>query len=252
MLVLLQNTYNKRYAGREIPRKVWERLLVMSVSWRRLKLLGCTPQQVDNASPTCGSHASHRLPWDETHVVNVLISHCPKVCIGCGREAESALSRMWPGPLLCLPHPAHFPAQRAYVAAAESLKFPYGVRLVCRTPNSHTIDWYEIPMPSQPLPKIDWPLICLAHDVRHDLWYPCLFEKHPHYDNAHRYRCHYVHGFKNPCDAMDYANGEFKQNVDRHANHVIDVQLDQVFDWDPGVFGAERPDPGPWVFKGYE
>lgn len=243
ILVLLQNTYNLKYAGRVIPRRTWERLLTMSVSWRRLQTLGVDPSSVDNANPLCGELWNSRLPFDADHVVRLLVSRAPEAVVACGSVAQE-VAKYWSGPLLGLPHPAHFPADRAYEMGRSWLERGYEDRVLIKSPNSLKVRVTEF----QVMAKSWWsfwnPVICLAHNTAEDAYYCLLFVKHKGFENAHRYHSKFVDPFFMLEGAVAYARGEFSRNVARHAAGPLRVRVEDVFEWD----GEGDPDPGPWVF----
>lgn len=107
MIIFLQNAWSPVYAGEIWPRKSWLRALARSRSGARLKILSEDWEVYHNASPICGANpASVHIPSAQ-HISAILESVKPEVVVACGTHAEAALKKLWSGPLLCVPHPAH-------------------------------------------------------------------------------------------------------------------------------------------------
>ncbi len=107
-IIFLQNAWSPLYAGREWPRKSWLRALEKSRSGQRLGILvGVDWDCCENITPQVGKIPSSVMREDEPYVLSILERRKPKVVIACGRHAERTLKKLWPGPLLVVPHPAH-------------------------------------------------------------------------------------------------------------------------------------------------
>jgi hypothetical protein len=72
-----------------------------------LKLLIDDFDLCENTPPIVGATPDSVIPPDEAHIAEVLDRRKPDVVIACGKQAETALLKAWPGPLLAIPHPAH-------------------------------------------------------------------------------------------------------------------------------------------------
>lgn len=59
-----------------------------------------------DATREIGYKSSAKLPADDCHIQQVLNEQCPSLVLAFGELAGAALTRIWPGPLICLPHPA--------------------------------------------------------------------------------------------------------------------------------------------------
>lgn len=107
-LIFLQNAWSPAYAGRRWPRESWLRALQRSRSGQRLAtLVGTNWEWCDNITPEVGDNPDSVLPADAAHIQSVLSARKPDVVIACGRHAERALLKLWHGPMVCVPHPAH-------------------------------------------------------------------------------------------------------------------------------------------------
>lgn len=227
-----------------MKRGLWERLLVASVSWRRLETLGAESWMVDNANPVCGSHPRSRLTADLTHLSDLIVARNPDVVVACGGEAQK-IAAIWRGPLIGLPHPAHYPAAIAYERAKLVLAgLKPDDRWRYSTPRAGVLEMEPMPRHTNQRADYDGPVICLTHDLKSGKYHPTLYVRHPHFSNAHRYRLHYTQGYENPSAAAAYAGGEWRTLIDYHTDHVIQMRLNDIFQWD----GDGLPDPGPWVF----
>ncbi len=141
--IFLQNAWSPLYAGSVWPRESWLRALYRSRSGKRLQLLisdleepeQLLPVRFENTTPDVAAKSSGKLPADPVHITRALchsrwpgnLSPHPFRDVGedhecwfvrqvdwlnsgavvaCGKQAEAALGRIWPGPLLVVPHPA--------------------------------------------------------------------------------------------------------------------------------------------------
>jgi hypothetical protein len=114
LFVLLQNTWHSqpRLRARQIRLfglEFWEESMWRGQTGRRLKIAieGVSPVVVRNASPKVGSEASSVFPPDFKYVARQLAECQPTAVLACGAQAEFAAVPLWPGPLLCIPHPAY-------------------------------------------------------------------------------------------------------------------------------------------------
>lgn len=116
ILVFLQNAWakDKRSATlMERNKRIWLYATAKSRSGIRLKtLLGSdcfsNPKiTFANTTPKVGIGPSSQFPSDQEHIDKLLIEHKPKLVIACGTQASTALSKLWNGDLLCVPHPAY-------------------------------------------------------------------------------------------------------------------------------------------------
>lgn len=196
---------------------------------------------MDNATRLCAAKPWDHLPADVGWVRDVLVMRAPQAVIACGASAERAIVGTWDGPLLVLPHPAHYPSKAAYLWAT---RWDVESRLAVRSPHANKIVFEELTDEYIMVDQYDWPLICITQDVKRDLWYPTLYVKHPHVEGAYRYRLHYMYPFHSRENSVEYARHEFLANVDRHSNHEVQLRLECVFEWD----GEGSPYPGPWEF----
>lgn len=103
----LQNAWSTVYAGRNWPRPSWLFALERSRSGQRLRVLLDDFDCCENTTPAVGATPDSILPPDEIHIRSILTQRNPDVVVTCGRQAEKALLRLWNGPLLSVPHPAH-------------------------------------------------------------------------------------------------------------------------------------------------
>lgn len=133
MLIFLQNPWSPVYAGRAWPRASWLRALARSRSGLKVRLLTDDFACVHNASPVVADNPRDVMPPDDDHISAILAAAvrdrqpaAPRVrVVACGKHAEEALTRLWPGHLLVLPHPAHRVVTTAlYVRARELLDEP--------------------------------------------------------------------------------------------------------------------------------
>lgn len=141
--IFLQNAWSPLYAGGRWPRESWLRALSRSRSGKRLQILITDPEDPDqplpvrfeNTTPEVAVESSGKLPPDPAHITRALSAsrwpgnlsphpfrdvgedhecwHIRQVdwlnsgaVVACGKQAEAALRKIWPGPLLVVPHPA--------------------------------------------------------------------------------------------------------------------------------------------------
>lgn len=106
IVVFLQNAWSEFYAGHIWPRPSWLRALTRSVTGKRLMKMIDNLDLCEETTPEVAPTASGKLPPDEAHIRAVLARRQPMLVVACGKQAEEALSRIWTGPLLVVPHPA--------------------------------------------------------------------------------------------------------------------------------------------------
>lgn len=115
ILIFLQNAWAKDVRSAramESRRRLWLWATANSRSGKRLKvMLGpeCFSNErfvLGNTTPVCGVGPDSKLPVDEQHIASLIAEHKPSLVIACGLQAESALTAIWAGSLLCVPHPA--------------------------------------------------------------------------------------------------------------------------------------------------
>ena len=158
ILIFLQNAWSPLYAGREWPRESWLRALKRSRSGQRLRLLFESPlfrvypdpfQVCYNTTLEVVEKPNQTAPPDVSYMWGVLDRCEPDIVIGCGKQAEKALLDMWPGYLLCLPHPAWRTLQdMVYAEAVTMLGAGFADRCVISSPEKdvvqkkyYPIDW---------------------------------------------------------------------------------------------------------------
>lgn len=62
----------------------------------------------ENTTPIVGATPNSVVPPDSTHILDLLDRQpSDALVIACGKQAETALTALWRGPLLVVPHPAH-------------------------------------------------------------------------------------------------------------------------------------------------
>ena len=133
VVVFLQNAWSPLYAGDTWPRESWLVALMRSRSGQRLRLMISDPDWCENTTPLVGSTPDSVVEPDEFHIKRVLLERKPKVVVARGKQAEYALTTLWNGPLLVVPHPAHrLLTNKLYVAAGELLRGEYKDRLALR------------------------------------------------------------------------------------------------------------------------
>lgn len=106
-ILFLQNAWSPVYAGRTWPRDSWLVALKRSRSGQRLRVLIDDFEICENTTPIVGGTPDSVIPADENHIREILKRREPQVIIACGKQAEIALSNIWNGSLLAVPHPSH-------------------------------------------------------------------------------------------------------------------------------------------------
>lgn len=114
----LQNAWSGMYAGERWPRPSWLRALGQSRSGQRLAVLTAAATKAvgddaveiefvwDNTTPIVGPTPDSVVPPDPAHIAGVLAAHSPLVVFTFGGQATRAVSPLWGGSLLAVPHPA--------------------------------------------------------------------------------------------------------------------------------------------------
>lgn len=106
-IYFLQNAWSPVFAGGTWPRPSWLRALERSRSGQRLRVLLDDFDLCENTTPLVGATPDSVIPPDDAHILAVLAARKPTVVVACGKQAETALARLWNGALLAVPHPAH-------------------------------------------------------------------------------------------------------------------------------------------------
>lgn len=100
IVVLLQNAWNPRYAGKVWPREWWLEALIACRSGQRLKqILPATDDDiidgdkfwVDNTTPVCGEFANSVVKPDLDHVFTMLTHKRPTLVVACGGQAQKVI-----------------------------------------------------------------------------------------------------------------------------------------------------------------
>lgn len=132
-VVFLQNAWSPFYAGREWPRDSWLLALKRSRSGQRLRVMIDDLDLCENTTPIVGATASSVIPPDAEHISAILQRRKPVCVVACGRQAEIALSELWNGSLLIVPHPAHrLLTDALYREAYDYLKGDFTGRIALR------------------------------------------------------------------------------------------------------------------------
>lgn len=106
-IVFLQNAWSPFYAGHTWPRDSWLLALKRSRSGQRLHIMIDDYDLCENTTPQVGRTPNSIIAPDESHILQILFDRNPRIVIACGKQAEGVLSKLWDGPLLAVPHPAH-------------------------------------------------------------------------------------------------------------------------------------------------
>lgn len=143
-VVFLQNAWSPYFADKEWPREQWLVALARSRSGMRLsRIYGslCTfrsmvdPDRVriryawtgpvevhfDNTTPRVASRPEEVLPPDFKHIESVLDKTRPRYVLACGKQSGAALRQLWPGPLICMPHPTWKPLSNKTLDLVRSI-----------------------------------------------------------------------------------------------------------------------------------
>jgi hypothetical protein len=107
LIVFLQNAWSPFYAGRVWPRQSWLRALDRSRSGKRLKIMIDDLDLCEETTPVVTAKSSGIAPPDTGHILSRLAARQPSVVVACGKQAELALCKLWTGPMIAVPHPAH-------------------------------------------------------------------------------------------------------------------------------------------------
>jgi len=140
-VLFLQNAWSPFYAGREWPRESWLKALRLSRSGQRLKvLIGAKFEQCENTTPIVGDSPDSVIPPDEAHINAILWEKNPDIVVTCGKQAEIALSRLWRGNILAIPHPAHRLLTDSLLLQAKGLLLqPYNSRMALRQKRGYVL-----------------------------------------------------------------------------------------------------------------
>lgn len=107
IVVFLQNAWSPLYAGGTWPRLSWLRALETSRSGQRLKVMIDDLDVCENTTPIVGASSDSVVKPDLAHIKGILAARRPYTVITCGKQAENAVSGVWTGSLIAVPHPAH-------------------------------------------------------------------------------------------------------------------------------------------------
>lgn len=123
-VIFLQNAWSPRYAGGVWPRAWWVAALSRSRSGQRLSfMIGDAFDRCENTTPIVGATPGSIVPPDFDHIRQVLSERDPRLVITCGKQAEEALTQVWGGSMLILPHPAYRVVTNALFIRAGQLIF---------------------------------------------------------------------------------------------------------------------------------
>lgn len=133
LLVFLQNAWSPAYAGTTWPRASWLRALARSRSGQRLRIMLDALDVCENTTPQVGPLPDSVCPPDAVHIQHCITQRSPSIIVTCGKQAEHALARLWDGPLLAVPHPAHrLVTNSLYLHARQLLHAQYAARIKLR------------------------------------------------------------------------------------------------------------------------
>jgi hypothetical protein len=107
-LVILQNAWSPMYAGDVWPRESWLRALHSCPTGRALKVIfpDQTGIEFDNTTAEVSEKPNGICEPDPIHIASAIGRAMPHYVLACGKQAEKALVDLWPGRLVCMPHPA--------------------------------------------------------------------------------------------------------------------------------------------------
>lgn len=133
IVYFLQNAWSPIYAGAVWPRERWLLALKSSRSGQRLRVMLDDFDLCENTTPQVGATPDSVLPPDDAHILAVLEARRPTVVVACGKQAETALARLWNGALLAVPHPAHrLLTDALYCEARRQLSDAFTARIAIR------------------------------------------------------------------------------------------------------------------------
>src|SRR5262245_18453916 len=99
IIVFLHNAWSPHYAGGTWERRSWLRALERSRSGQRLRVMIDDFNICENTTPIVGKTASSIIPPDAGHIKAILSTRTPQIVIACGKQAETALLKLWDGAL---------------------------------------------------------------------------------------------------------------------------------------------------------
>ena len=106
-VVFLQNAWSPLYGGGTWQRPSWLRALKLSRSGQRLRIMIDDYDLCENTTPIVGKTPDSVIPPDFEYIQAILERRKPAIVVTCGKQAETALLKVWQGALLAVPHPAH-------------------------------------------------------------------------------------------------------------------------------------------------
>lgn len=85
-----------------------------------------------NTTTAVGNCSKSKLPPDELHVTSILKEKNPETVLACGQQAEAVATKLWPGTLLCIPHPASRVLTNKLLDEAKEFLFSPSGRIALR------------------------------------------------------------------------------------------------------------------------
>jgi hypothetical protein len=146
-LVILQNAWSRRWAGRAWPRADWLAALHDSRTGRRLARIWPAPARgvwFDNTTPAVAPAASVCLPPDLDHLRGVIRRTRPRLVVACGAQAARAVQPLWDGQLICMPHPCYRCLSNAHLDTIRRRVHAAPQRISCRTTDVTTVVWSDL------------------------------------------------------------------------------------------------------------
>jgi hypothetical protein len=116
-LVILQNAWSPLYAGDIWPRESWLKALHACPTGRALRVIfpDQTGIEFDNTTAEVSEEPNGICEPDPSHITSAIDRFNPEYILACGKQAEKALVDLWPGKLVCIPHPAWRMMQTRYL-----------------------------------------------------------------------------------------------------------------------------------------
>jgi hypothetical protein len=108
ILVMLQNAYDRGSLSKGYNYRRWVRELAATRAGQRLEHIfyPLTEVRIANTTPCLGRGADSKLPACPKHVRRILRRVGPRIVLACGKQAEEICLKLWPGDLMCIPHPS--------------------------------------------------------------------------------------------------------------------------------------------------
>jgi hypothetical protein len=106
VLVVLQNAYDKGRLRDGYQYHKWLREFQSSRTGVRLNIVteDLTNVHYTNASPKIGCGPGSILPACKAHLRRTIKRVSPRIILACGAVAERAVTEIWPGDLIVMPH----------------------------------------------------------------------------------------------------------------------------------------------------